>query len=261
MNTLVVGSEKRTLLDFLPDHFLLIDDGELIEQIEFPKRRAVTFFDVSKHSFNPVKNIDYRRAREFITVLDAVFPEGENTLTRKNSNFILLNALLAKPKSLETLVSQPSKTDGAQTDAYQKVATLLLSSVLNNILNRPTNLSFTGTIVARLNRAELGDFDCFVIANLLISQYKGPVVIPDFGFYSHKAHSSLIRQGRLVAGINSFSEVPKLAQLLLTIDQKLASHCTTDDAKVLAQYQGLLPATNAYNQFIDTCISYPERGS
>jgi hypothetical protein len=254
MNALIVGTNKATVLDFLPDTFLLIDDGELIDRIKLPTRRAVTVFDVSKHSFNPVRGIDYRRARDFVAVLDAVFPEGEGTLTRKNSNFILLSALLEKPKGIDTLLS-PKPTDSAHTDAYQKIQTILLSPVLSSVLTKPTNLSFRGTILARLNRAELGDCDCFVLASLLIAQYQGQVIIPDFGFYANASHTQLLRQNRLVAGVNTLSEVPTQREQLLLVDTKIASHCTAEDANTLAIYKGLRPGTNGYNQFIENCIS------
>lgn len=167
MNALIVGTKKQPIIQNLPDAFLLIDDGELIDAVELPKRRTVTIFDPLVHAFNPLKGMNYRRARDFIAVLDAVFPEGESTLTRKNSNFVLLEALLNKPKRLDTLI--PAKSDSAYVDARQKIQTLLFSPTLKNVLTRPTNISFKGIMLAKLNRAELGDFDCFVLANLLIS--------------------------------------------------------------------------------------------
>lgn len=252
MNALIVGTNKQPILQNLPDAFLLIDDGDLIDAIDLPARRAVTNFDPANHSFDPLKGMTYRRARDFINVLDAVFPEGESTLTRKNANFVLLEALLNKPKHLDVLI--PAKSDGAYVDARQKIQTLLLSPILKNVLTRPTNISFKGIILAKLNRAELGDFDCFVLANLLISQYKGTVVIPDFGFYACPSHSDLLRQDRLVAGINSFDEVPKHKHNLLLVPNKTASRCNADDAKLLALYEGLLPGTNAYNDFVQRCI-------
>lgn len=252
MNALLVGTKKEPILSYLPDTFLLIDDGELIDAIEIPPRKDVTLFDVSRHSFNPLKDMDYRRARDFISVLDAIFPEGEGTLTRKNANFILLNALLDKPKTMDKLVYP--KADNAHTDAYQKIQTLLLSPILRNVLNRPTNFSFKGTILARLDRAVFGDFDCFVLGNLLISQYKGHIVVPDFGFYAYPSHTSLLRQNRLIAGVNCLDEVPDLRGQLLLVNTKRASHATADDAKVLALYAGLLPGTNAYNAFLENCI-------
>lgn len=252
MNFLLVGTNKTQILEHLPDTFLLIDDGPLIDAIKTPPRRKVTRFDVTKHTFNPLKDIDYRRARDFIYVLDAIFPEGQNTLTRKNSNFVLLKALRANPKSLPTLVP-PKWNDPAHTDALQKIETLLLSPVLSTVLTGPQNFPLRGIVLARLNRAELGDFDCFVLANLLVSNYKGHVVVPDFGFYGAKHHLSLMRQNRLVAGVNFLAESP-LRNSLLLIEQKTASHCLPEDAETLAQYEGLTHGTNAYNDFIERSI-------
>jgi hypothetical protein len=42
------------------------------------------------------------------------------------------------------------------------------------------------TILARLNRAELGNFD---------ADLKGQVVVPDFGFYGREGHVSLMSTG------------------------------------------------------------------
>lgn len=250
MNALIVGTNKKPILNHLKRPYLLIDDGEMIDEIEPVPDHATIAFDVSTHSFDPLRGMSYKNARDFISILDVVFPEGESTLTHKNSNFILLQALLENPKSLGKLI-RPKKDN---QDAYQKIQTLLLSPVLNNVLNRPANFSFKGTIHAQLNRAELGDFDSFVLANLIISQYAGNVVIPDFGFYTHAGHSSLIRQGRLIAGINSFSEVPDLKNDLLLIDTKIPSHCTYDDALILAQNRGLIPGVGTHTTFVQDAI-------
>jgi hypothetical protein len=251
MNTLIVGSDKEPLLHHLPDKFLFIDDGPLIDTLDMPTRRAVTVFDPTKHSFNPLKDMSYLKARDFLDVLNAAFPEGDSTLTKRNSNFILLQALLSKPRSLATLL-KPTKDN---TDAYQKLQTLLLSPVLESVLTKPTNMSFKGSIIARLDRAVLGDFVCFVLANLLISHYSGTVVIPDFGFYACPSHVSLIRQNRLVAGINSFDEVPKLRNELVLIEKKVASRSTPEDAALLALYAGIPAHTIGYNDFIQSCIT------
>lgn len=252
MNALIVGTNKQTVLDHLPDTFLLIDDGDLINAITLPPRRAVTRFDVSTHSFNPLKDIDHRRARELAAVLYAAFPQGENTLTVRNGKRALARLMLDADR-LDRISGD--RKNPAIDEALATVEDVLFSDVLKNVLTRPTNLSFKGTILARLDRAELGDFDCFVLGNLLISQYAGQVIVPDFGFYAHSGHTSLIRQQRLIAGINSFAEVPSLEHQLLLIDNKNASHSTAEDGKVLALYAGLLPGTNAYNDFIARCIA------
>ena len=141
MNLLIVGT-KKTILEHLPNSFLLIDDGSIIDAFQIPKHRKITVFDYQKHSFNPLKKIDYKRAREFLDVLDAVFPEGENTLTKKTSNFILLNALLSKPKRLDHLIYPSS--DSAQTDAYQKIKPYYSPQSLTASLTRPTNFPLKG---------------------------------------------------------------------------------------------------------------------
>jgi hypothetical protein len=248
MNALIVGSDKTPILRYLPDRFLLIDDGPIIDQLRVRARQ----FDVTKHTFNPLKDMTYRKARDFADVLDAVFPEGESTLTARRSRYQILRALLSKPRTLDTLVSDTKDTE----DAYQKVQTLLLSPVLKRVLNTPSlRFPFTGTITVRLDRAELGDFDAFVLGNLIISQYQGPVVIPDFGFYACGFHTALIRQDRLIAGVTSFDEVPSLRSQLLQIETKVGSRCTLDDAETLARYAGVPKIPEGpYRDFIERNI-------
>lgn len=280
---LILGTDKaETILDTHPNRFLLIDDGPLLDAITFPKSHRLTRFDVATHSFNPLRGMDYLKARQFIEIIGAVFPQGENTLTKKNADFILLNALLAKTKTLRylpDLIDTPDKKDTAALDAWQKIQTILLSPVLKNVLCNRDNFRSTGTILARLDRATLGDFDCFVLGNLLISAYKGHVIVPDFGFYACPFHVSLIRQGRLTAGLDFLSDLDRpgrqldklRAQLLSSEPTKLFQYnrtavythhaCRTspEDAVTLARYAGLRPdplrEDNAYNAFIEECMA------
>jgi len=258
MNAIVIGADKAPLLDCVPSSgFLFIDDGPLIDALPLPPRRKVTYFDASKHHLNPLNGMDYRRAREFVSVMGAVFPEGKDTLTRKNSDFVLLNALLGKTTRLDKLLKQ-SKDPAAQ-DAYQKIETLMLSPVLRSVLCRPTNFSLRGIVLARLDRAVLGDFDAFVLASLLISQFEGQVIVPDFGFYGREHHISLIRQDRLVAGVTTLSELSApLRQALLTIPEKIASRATYEDAEILARYAGLVPRSNGHRDFITAAMGAGE---
>ena len=55
-----------------------IDDDEVRE---VPKARI---FETTKHCFNPLKNMEYKRARETADVLYAISPQGEKTLTARN---------------------------------------------------------------------------------------------------------------------------------------------------------------------------------
>lgn len=261
MNTLIIGADKAAILEQMDfsSSFLLIDDGPLIDALSIPPRKKVTHFDVHEHHLNPLHKMDYRRAREFVAVLDAVFPEGADTLTKKNSNFVLLTALLDKPAHLDKLIPLPGSKDPAGQDAYQKIQTLLLSPVLRRVLckpiGKPHNISLKGIVLARLDRAALGDFDCFVLASLLISQFRGQVIIPDFGFYGREHHVALIRQNRLIAGVTTLSEVsPKLQQALLTVAQKIGTRATYEDAEVLAKYAGLVPRTEGFGSFIKTAM-------
>jgi hypothetical protein len=56
--------------------------------------------------------------------------------------------------------------------------------------------------MARINRAELGDFDALVLGLLLMGHFKGQLVVPDLGFYGRDAHVSLVREERLIGGVN-----------------------------------------------------------
>lgn len=254
MNSLHIGADKHFEIDF-SSNFLLIDDGPIIDTLTIPSRRAVTLFDPPcEYNLNPLQGMGYKRARDFISILDAIFPEGANTLTKKNSNFVLLNALLDNPASLKKLV-RPDKTDPAQQDAYQKIQTLLLSPVLRSVLTKPTNFPLDKVVLARLDRAVLGDFDAFVLAQFLISQFKGQVIIPDGGFYLREHHVSLIRQDRLTVGLNTLDEVSRtLRQALLLIPSRTGSRTTFEDAEVLAKYAGLIPNTNEHTTFIQECM-------
>ena len=259
---LILGTDKTdTILEHLPESFLLIDDGPVIDALTLPVRRKVTQLDLSVHSFNPLARMDYLKARQFVAMLNSVFPEGESTLTRKNSNFILLKALVeTNARTLDTLLS-PSK-DPAGQDAYQKIETLLLSPVLRRFLTSPTKrLSLTGILIARLDRAALGDFDCFVIGNLLIASYPGQAVIPDFPFYAIQSHSQLIRQDRMIAGANFLDELPvKLRQQLL-LGAKIGCRTTADDAEVLAGYGRFRKGTEGYSALVEAYMTKSDSAS
>src|SRR6202035_3954438 len=96
MNKLYVGLSKNVEL---PDGgFLFIND----EIPQLPDWKRPKIFDPLKHGFNPLKDIDYRKAREIADVLYTVYPQGENTLTVRNGKRALLKALLHS-KSLDKI--------------------------------------------------------------------------------------------------------------------------------------------------------------
>jgi hypothetical protein len=129
-----------------------------------------------------------------------------------------------------------------------------LSPVLSNVLTKPTNVSFKGIVIARLDRAALGDFDCFVLGNFLAALYPYTVIIPDFGFYQCDLHQRLLRQDRLWAGIQSFDQVPAFTQSLIVIKDKEGTLCTPHDAELLAVYEGLAKGTVGHRDFIEEKI-------
>jgi hypothetical protein len=250
MNRLYIGAKRKALLnDFPEEPCLVVDNGPVIDQLSKRARR----FDPLKHSLNPLRDISYRTACDIVSVIECVYPGGENTLTRQNTSMQLLAALMDSPKKLDGLISDTKETK----DAFNKVQRLLLSPVLKPVLTRPPSLNFSmkGTILARLDRATLGNFDSLFIGNLLASRYPGTVVITDFGFYAASFHENLIEQGRLVACVNSLAEIPeKMRNRLLTSSELIPSRCTYQDAVALAEYLcPHLPHTNQWNAFIEEC--------
>ena len=119
---------------------------------------------------------------------------------------------------------------------------------------QPRNFSFNpkSAIVARISRKELGDFDALVLGLLLMSHAQGQVVVPDLAFYGRDFHSRLIREERLIAGVNFLDELPPgLRKSVLLISDKVPSGTTVDDAEELARYERLIKGTNAFNEFVE----------
>lgn len=127
------------------------------------------------------------------------------------------------------------------------IGDLLASPVLKRVLCNPTDqISFRpgSRIVARLNRAELGDFDALVLGLFLMARFQGQLIVSDFGCYGRDSHVSYIRENRLIAGVNFLNELsPKLRRAVLLMYEKRASGTIMEDAETLAQYARLVPGT------------------
>lgn len=248
MNTLLVGFSKT--VEPPKGGCLFIAD-------EVPDVKRARVFDPMRHSFNPLNGITYKKAREIADILYTVSPQGENTLTVRNGKRALLKMLLDGPKALDKLPRDYGKTDVGPLEALATVDDVLVSPVLRRVLCNPTNFSFNpnSTILARINRAELGDFDSLVLGLLLMAHFKGTVVVPDFGFYGRDCHVSLIREERLIAGVNHLGELPvKLRQAMLLIDEKVPSGTTMEDAETLAEYAGYVPGTQGFTDFVQGAV-------
>lgn len=242
MNKLQVGFSKE--IELPKGGCLLIAD-------EMPDVLRSRVFDPSKHSFNPLQHLDYRKAREIADILYTASPQGENTLTVRNGKRALLHLLMERPGRFDTI--KPNGKDDATKEAMAAIGDILISPILRNVLCKPTNFSFNprSTILARINRAELGDFDALLLGLFLMAHYKGQIVLPDGGFYLREMHTTLIRQDRLIVGIDTLQELPpRLRQAVLLIGEKTGSGTTFDDAATLGQYAGLTTGTNAFNDFV-----------
>lgn len=244
MNRLFVGFSKDIPLP-KKGGYLLIDD----EVPTLPDWKRPLYFDVHEHCFNPLKDIDYKKARELAEVLYTLAPQGENTLTVRNGKRALLKALL----NAERL----DKVEGDE-EVMGMTGDILASPLLRKVLCNPTNFSFkpSSKILARINRAELGEFDSLVLGVLLMSHYRGQVVVPDLGFYGRDIHVSLVRQERLIGGVNFLSEFPeKLRKNCLLIKEKTLTRATPEDAETEAKLRGLVRGTVAFNDFVGAAVA------
>lgn len=260
MNVLIVGRDKtNTFLQYLRQlthPFLLIDGGSLIDALLPTYRKEIsqktlTHFQVKKHSFNTLENNNHKRAREIAASIYAASPYGDSTLTVRNGRRALAKLTL-EATYLDTITGD--KKNPAIAEALATLDDMFLSPVLKKVLCKPTNFPLDGTILARLNRAELGEFDYKILVYLLLATYKGQVVAPEFGSFGTEHHVSLIDQDRLIAGMNFLDEIPKLKNQLVLIEDKILKHCTTDDAETLAPYCGYAPTITGYSEFIKASI-------
>ena len=244
MNRLYVG--LSTEIEVPDGGFLYVDD----EIPHIPHWKRPKIFDPLKHGFNPLKDIDYRKAREIADVLYTVYPQGENTLTVRNGKRALLKALLHS-KSLD-------KIKGDE-EVSGMIGDVLASPVLRGVFCDGRRFTFNpkSANLARINRAELGRFDALVLGLLLIAQFKGQLVLPTFGFYGRDAHVNLIEEDRVIAGgVNTLGELsPLLRQNMLLVTEKVASGAIVEDAEELAKYERLARGTNGFMDFVAKAIA------
>lgn len=226
---------------------LLIDD-------EVPAHPKAKIFDPLHHSFNPLRN--KKKARELAEALYTASPQGENTLTVRNGRRALARGL-SEPTRLDNVrVHSPIK--GVDEGVEGVLDELLFTDVMRNVVCSDDEFAFTGKnrkIFARLNRAELGDTDCLILGLFLMAHFKGQIVLLYAGFYLRDCHVSLIREERLIAGVNFLGELPpKLRQTALLRSERLPSGTTLQDAETLAEYAGLVPGTIGFTDFVQGAV-------
>ena len=249
MNRIHIGISKS--LELPQSGFLLIDD----EVRDIPRARV---FDPTIHSFNPLKDLDYRRACDFLDTLDALFSRGDSTLTKDTGLDYIGDALDRNPRSLVELIPEPDgKSSPGHVWAHGKIKRLLRSPVLRRMLTKPANFSFNprSTIIARVNRAEFGEFDSLAIGLILMSYYKGQLCVPDFGFYAREYHCSVLREQRLIASVNFLAELPPKLQRMCLLQKTVPSGATFEDAKALADAACLRRGHVEYSDFVTAAMT------
>src|SRR6202795_3563756 len=124
MNKLILGLADKTKHLYTRPGFLLIDDGPICDAFLKRFKRAKEF-NPRKHSFNPLKPMTYRKARDLTSVFYG--SEGKDTLTVRNGKRALTKILLEGERidMLESGKSDPEKEAAALIDD------ILISPVLN----------------------------------------------------------------------------------------------------------------------------------
>jgi hypothetical protein len=244
MNRLFVGTSFE--IPIPKRGFLFIHD-------KVPKLPLAQTFDPSKHSIDPLRNLTHRQARDLADVLYTTTPQGENTLTVRNGRRALAPAL-HDAKRFDLIETDDDEVQGMKDD-------LLFLPELRAVLcaEKPI-FSFKPhtRIFARIDRAELGEYSALVLGLILINHYPGQIIIPDFGFYGRNAHTNLIRQNRLIAGVRFLAELPlQLRQSVLSIKEKTVAGALHEDAELLAKYAGLSPQTNGFQAYVDVAMAAP----
>src|SRR5205085_2327601 len=95
---------------------------------------------------------------------------------------------------------------------------------------------FAAVVFGEEGNAQLGEHDARILGSLLISQYKGQIIVPDFGFYARPFHTALVRENRLIAGVFTLSDLEPPMRRLCLLMEKVGLGCTYEDAEVLARY-------------------------
>jgi hypothetical protein len=198
--------------------------------------------------------MDYRKAREFAAIVYG--EQGQTTLTARNGKRALTRLLMTADR-LDKL--KAGKSD-EEKEAVAIIDDLLISPLLRSILCKPTSFSFRAgnppsSIIARLDRPDIGEHDARILGALLISQFKGQIIVPDFGFYARSFHTSLVREGRLIAGVYTLSELDEKLRHQCLLHETIPLQCTWDDAQTLARYEGLVPSTVGYGDYVSAAMS------
>lgn len=221
------GDKIERFLQLAEPPFLLIAEGELVATFRkiYPKAKVL---NVARHSFNPLDKLDHMGRRAFAT---ALWPEKDLMTYDRGKR-----ALVRMFKEAKDLNHLPEIKHSGYAEARETVDDLLLSPVLESVLCGKPNFYFTGTIIADLDRAILGDDDARVLATLLALRYKGQVIIDDFDFYARDFHASLMRQNRLICSGTTYRDLKDALQSVVVQSPKSIYRVSLRDAEELIVY-------------------------
>lgn len=194
------------------------------------------------------------RARKIPDIVYAAYPQGEATLTVRNGRRELFEAIWDGDKAKADRLDHIHGS--VEVDAIIK--DILRSPVLRRALSDNLfNFDPTKLTVARIDRAELGDFDALILTLFLIEQFPGQLIMPDFGFCARDIHTNLFDEHRLIAGVNTLNELPpSLRERALLVKEKYPSHTTHDDAVELARFMCRFPPHSMeYEAFIQQAMN------
>lgn len=287
-NRAIFGAGDKTKLlrhlieqDF-PNVVIIDPTGTLADEIAdiIPREHTErTFYfspdSIASHNvFEDVKD-KFKLVQDLCAFFDAMFPAGENTLTRQSSTFVLANALTIlldthgasfmrvldflsdeqfQKQCIESCTNSIAKAnweaiqdwDKAQRKAafaqvQAKLGTLLLSPIVQSVLVQKCSHFFehNNILIFNLSREKLGDTVSKLLGTLFITQAKRPVYINDFGFFASDHIASLFSQGGYTVALDFLGELPKtVQQTLLGFDEKYVFHTTPEDADRLKYFFG-----------------------
>lgn len=96
MNIFEIGSKRN-----LENHFREIHAGGILHIDDArPSTDDLPFhqvFDLTLHSFNVVKNLDYNGRCDFVDNIEALFPRGDGKLTKTAASILLPSVLKRTP--------------------------------------------------------------------------------------------------------------------------------------------------------------------
>jgi hypothetical protein len=141
MLKLYVGLDKNIELPPQKDGYLLIDDD--LEKWGAPQP---IIFDPQKDCFNPLQDIDRKKAREIARLLYTASPQGENTLTVRNGRRALAAALVNSERfdklRFDKDISKKDISKEARQEVNGMIDDLLFTEVMRKVLCNRTNFSF-----------------------------------------------------------------------------------------------------------------------